>query len=144
VLAVGREGHVIGGHRAARADLGGLLAQQRGPDAELTLPLQCGRLDVPPADQREVAVETAQLLVADVQRVLGVLDALAFGCQQLDEVRLLREMRSRRSRYGVDHLGRLIQRSHRLLLAFRRGRGSRPIRGDGRVAAPGCGATHTW
>ena len=57
VLAVGREGHVVGGHRAAGADLGGLLAQQRGPDAQLALALQGGRLDVPAADQREVAVE---------------------------------------------------------------------------------------
>ena len=44
-------------HRAAGADLRGLLAQQRGPDAQLALALQRGRLDVPPADEREVAVE---------------------------------------------------------------------------------------
>ena len=78
------------GQRAAGADLRGLLAEQRGPDAQLALPLQRGRLDVPPADEREVAVEPAQLVVADVERVVGVLDALALGREQLDQVRLLR------------------------------------------------------
>ena len=106
-------------HRAAGADLRGLLAEQRGPDAQLALALQRRRLDVPPADQREVAVEAAQLVVADVEGVVGVLDALALGREQLDQIRLLREMRSRRPRYGVDHLGRLVQRCHGTLLAFR-------------------------
>ena len=55
----------------------------------------------------------AQLVVADVERVVGVLDALALGREQLDEVRLLREVGGGRPGYGVDHLGRLVQRSHR-------------------------------
>ena len=46
VLAVGREGEVLVAQRAAGADLGGLLAEQAGPDAELALPLQRGRLGV--------------------------------------------------------------------------------------------------
>ena len=79
--------------RAAGADLRGLLAEQRGPDAELALALQRGRLDVPAADEGEVAVEPAQLVVGDVEGVVGVLDPLALGREQLDEVRLLRQVR---------------------------------------------------
>src|SRR5215211_1030421 len=91
--------------RATGADLRGLLAEQRGPDAELALPLQRGGLDVPAADQREVAVEAAQLLVGQVDRVLGVLHPLALGGEQLDQVGLLRQVRGAGPRYGIDHLG---------------------------------------
>ena len=45
--------------RAAGADLGGLLPEQAGPEAQLTLPLQRDRLGVDAADQYEVAVELA-------------------------------------------------------------------------------------
>ena len=72
VLAVGREGHVLGPQRAAGADLGGLLPEQAGPDAELALALQRGRLGVELADDHQVAVETAQLLVGEVDAVVGV------------------------------------------------------------------------
>ena len=69
---------------------------------------------------------------------------LALGREQLDQIRLLREMRSRGPRYGVDHLGRLVQRCHGTLLAFH-GAG---VAGRSAVldvfAAPGCGTTHTW
>ena len=50
VLAVGREDEVLRAQRAAGADLGGLLAEQLGPDAELAVALQGGRLGVDPAD----------------------------------------------------------------------------------------------
>ncbi len=63
VLAVGREGVVLGAQRAAGADLGGLLAEQAGPQAELALALERGGLGVEAADEDEVAVEPAQLLV---------------------------------------------------------------------------------
>ena len=43
--------------RAAGADLRGLLAEQRHPDAELALALQRVGLPVEPADQHHVAVE---------------------------------------------------------------------------------------
>ena len=86
MLAVGGEGHVPRPQRAAGADLGRLLAEQRGPDAQLALALQGGRLDVDPADQDQVAVEAAELLGRDVQRVVGVLDPLALGGEELDEL----------------------------------------------------------
>jgi two-component system response regulator DevR len=57
VLAVGREGVVLRAQRAAGADLGGLLPEQAGPQAQLALALQRGGLGVEPPDQHEVAVE---------------------------------------------------------------------------------------
>ena len=86
VLAVGREGHVLRPKRPARADLRGLLAEQRGPDAELALALQGDRLEVDPADQHQVPVQRLDLLGGDVQRVVGVLDSLALGGEELDEL----------------------------------------------------------
>ncbi len=41
----------------AGTDLGGLLAEQRGPDAQFALALQGDRLGVDPADEDEVAVQ---------------------------------------------------------------------------------------
>src|SRR3954469_3771071 len=112
VLPVGREGHVCGLERAAGADLRRLLAQQRGPDAELTLPLQRGGLDVPAADEGQVAVEAAQLVVGQLDRVLRVLDPLALGGEQLDQLRLGGQVGRTGPRYRVDHLGGLVQRCH--------------------------------
>ena len=86
VLAVGREGVVLGTHGAAGADLRGLLAEQLGPDAELAVALERGGLDVDASGQHHVAVETAQLLGGEVVVELGVVDALTLGRQQLDEV----------------------------------------------------------
>ena len=68
VLAVGREGVVLRAQRAAGADLGRLLAEQAGPDAELALALQRGGLGVDAADEDEVAVEAAQVLVGRGRR----------------------------------------------------------------------------
>ena len=45
--------------RPAGADLGGLLAEQAGPDAQLALALQRGGLGVELADDDQVAVEPA-------------------------------------------------------------------------------------
>ncbi len=86
VLAVGREDVVLRAQRAAGADLGGLLAEQLGPDAELTVSLQGGRLGVDPPRQDHVAVEAAQLVRAEVEVELGVMHALTLGRQQLDEL----------------------------------------------------------
>ncbi len=61
VLAVGREHVVLGKQRAPRADLGGFLSEQLGPDAELAVALQGGGLGVDPPGQDHVAVEAAQL-----------------------------------------------------------------------------------
>ena len=85
VLAVGREGEVLRPQRPARADLRRLLAEQRRPDAELALPLQRGGLDVDAADQDEVAVEVAVLLVGQVDVVVGVVQSLALRGEQLHE-----------------------------------------------------------
>ena len=86
VLAIGREDVVLRAQRAAGADLGGLLAEQLGPDAELAVALERGGLDVDAAGEDHVAVEPAQLLGREVVVELGVVDALTLGGQQLDEV----------------------------------------------------------
>jgi hypothetical protein len=90
VLAVGREGVVLGTQGTAGADLGGLLAEQAGPQAQLALALERGGLGVEATDEDEVAVEPAQLLVAqgvDDGIVLRVRDPLALGVEQLDHLR---------------------------------------------------------
>ena len=90
VLAVGREDEVVRPERATGADLGGLLAEQAGPQAELALTLEGVALGVEPADEDEVAVEAPQVLgrqVRDVLVVVGVGHALTLGGQQLDHVR---------------------------------------------------------
>ena len=86
MLAVGREDEVLRLERAAGADLGGLLAEQLGPDAELAVALERGGLGVDPAREHHVAVEPAQLLGGEVAVELRVVDALALGRQQLDEL----------------------------------------------------------
>ena len=86
MLAVGREDEVLRAQRAAGADLGGLLAEQLGPDAELAVALEGGGLGVDPPGEHHVAVEAAQLLGGEVAVELGVVDALTLGGQQLDEL----------------------------------------------------------
>ena len=74
----------------AGPDLGGLLAEQARPQAELTLALQGGGLGVEAPREDEVAVETAQLLPAqrvDDGVVLGVRHALTLRAEQLDHLR---------------------------------------------------------
>ena len=76
--------------RATGADLGGLLAEQAGPQAELALALEGVALGVEAADEDEVAVEAPQVVgrqVRDVLVVVGVGHALTLGGQQLDHVR---------------------------------------------------------
>ena len=90
VLAVGGEGVVLGAQRPAGADLRGLLAEEAGPQAQLALALERGGLGVEAADEDQVAVEPAQLLVGqrvDDGVVLGVRDALTLGVEQLDHLR---------------------------------------------------------
>jgi hypothetical protein len=77
VLAVGGERHVPGRQGAGRADLGGLLAEQGGPQAELALALQRDRLAVDPADKHHVAVHALDVDVAE--GVVGMVDSLALG-----------------------------------------------------------------
>ena len=86
VLPVGREGHVARPERAAGADLRGLLAEQRRPDPELALALERDRLEVDPADDDQVPVQGLDLLGGDLQRVVGVLDSLPFGGEELDQL----------------------------------------------------------
>ena len=90
VLAVGGEDEVVRRERATGADLGGLLAEQARPQAELALTLEGIALGVEAADQDEVAVEAPQVVrgqVRDVLVVVGVGHALTLGGQQLDHVR---------------------------------------------------------
>ena len=91
VLAVGREDVVLRAQRAAGADLRGLLAEQLGPDAELAVALERGGLDVDAPGQDHVAEEAADCSAARRRQAVaegevGVLDALALGGQQLDEL----------------------------------------------------------
>ena len=89
MLAVAGEGVVLRAHGATAADLGGLLPEERGPQAELTLALQRGGLLVDATDEHEVAIEAAQLVVAqrvDDLVVLGVVDALTLGGEELHHV----------------------------------------------------------
>ena len=84
VLAVGGEGHVAGAERPPGADLGGLLAEQGGPDAQFALALQRDRLGVDPADQDEVAVQALHLVGGQLQGIVGVFEPLPFGREELD------------------------------------------------------------
>src|SRR5580693_7122165 len=86
VLAVGREHHVTRAQRPGRADLRGLLPEQRGPDAELALALQRDRLGVDPADQDQVPVHGPDIGGGQVERIVGMLDAFALRGEQLDEL----------------------------------------------------------
>lgn len=106
VLAVGGEGVVTGAHGPPGADLGGLLAEQRGPQAQLALTLQRGGLGVEPAHQHQVAVEGAQLVRGGGERVVRVLDPLAFRGEQLYELRL--GVRTRGAEGVRDAGGRLL------------------------------------
>ena len=74
--------------RSARPepDLGRLLAEQAGPEAQLALALQRGRLGVEPADQDQVAVEAAVLLVGEVEVIVRVLHPLPLRGQQLHQL----------------------------------------------------------
>ncbi len=77
VLTVGGEGHVLGGQRAGRADLRGLLADQRCPQGEFALALQRDSLGIDAPDEGHVSVHALDVHVAE--RVLGVVNPLAFG-----------------------------------------------------------------
>ena len=86
VLAVGRERHVVGVQGATRSDLGRFLSQQGSPDSQLALPLKRGCLGVEAANEGQVAVEAAQFVFGDLERVVGVLESLPLGGQQLHQV----------------------------------------------------------
>jgi hypothetical protein len=62
VVAVAGEHEVVVVQGAGRSDLGGLLAEQRGPQAQLPLPLERDPLAVDPPCAHHVPVETAQFL----------------------------------------------------------------------------------
>ncbi len=106
VLAVGREDVVVVAQGPAGADLGGLLAEQRGPQAQLALALQRGGLGVEAAGEHHVAVQAAELFGGDVGDVrvvrcgFLVLDPLALGRQQLDELGLAARGLCSWRRYG--------------------------------------------
>ncbi len=57
---------------------------EAGPQTQLALPLQCRRLDVGAADQDEVAIQVAVVLVGEVDVVAGVMHPFALGSEQLD------------------------------------------------------------
>ncbi|CPU65706.1 Uncharacterised protein [Mycobacteroides abscessus] len=91
VLAVRREDVVLGGERAAGADLRGLLALRLREQAELALALERRRLVVEAAREHHVAVETAQRRGVEVGDALAVAvglrgrDAGAGGRHELEQ-----------------------------------------------------------
>src|SRR6266849_5954191 len=87
MLAIGGECHVPRPEGPARANLGGLLAEQRGPDPELALALQGDRLEVDPANENEIPVQGPDFLGGDVERVVRMLDPLAFWSKELNRFR---------------------------------------------------------
>jgi len=87
VLTIGGKRHVSGAERAAGSDLGGLLAKQRGPDAQLALALQGDRLGIDSPDQHQIAVHAADGIRVEVKGVVGMLDPLTLGCEELDQLR---------------------------------------------------------
>jgi hypothetical protein len=89
VLAVGRERHVVGRQGPARPDLGRFLAEQGCPDAQFSLALQRDGLGVHPPDKHHVPVHALEIYVV-AERVIGVLDPLAFWGQELDKLTVLR------------------------------------------------------
>ena len=72
----------LGDRARAGADLRGLLAEQRRPQAELALALQGDRLAVDPPHEHHVAVHAPDIGVVD--GILGMVDPLAFGGEELD------------------------------------------------------------
>ena len=90
VLAVAREHEVVGAQRTRRADLRGLLAEQRRPEAELALALQRGGLGVDAAHDDHVLVQRRELRVIDVGDpgiVEAVLDSFPGGVEELHWIR---------------------------------------------------------
>ena len=97
-------GEVVGAQRAGRADLRGLLAEQRRPEAELALALEGHRLGIDAADDRHVAIEVAQLERIDVgdEVPVGAADgALPVDGDQLDQAVVARP--------GGEPLGRNLE-----------------------------------
>jgi len=95
------EHHVIQGQRPARADLRGLLPEQRGPDAELALALQGDRLGVDPADEHQIPVQGPDVGGGQLERVVRMLDPLALRGQQLDQPGLADHLRFGRRARGL-------------------------------------------
>ena len=90
VFAVAGEHVVVVAQRPRRADLGGLLAEQRRPQAQLTLTLQGGGFGVDAAHQHHVFVEGREGDRVDVGQPgveVGVRHPLTEGGEQLYEVR---------------------------------------------------------
>jgi hypothetical protein len=92
VVAVGAEGKVLGAQGAAGSDLGSLLAKGGWPQTDLAMSLESERLGVDAAGQHEIAVQTADRRVIAIEVELGVLDALAFWREQLDERKVVTDL----------------------------------------------------
>jgi hypothetical protein len=106
VLAVAGEGEVLGTEGAAGADLRGFLPEGRRPQADLTVPLEGEGLGVDTTRQHEVAVQAADGLVVAVEAELGVLDAFAGRCQQLDEWTVVADLIGHGCAHGSPLFGR--------------------------------------
>ena len=92
MLAIPGETVVLAEQGSTTADLRGLLTEQRHPQAKLALALQCGRFLIEAADQDQVAVQPAQVVVGqvgqvvDIGRRIAAEDPLALRVEQLDHL----------------------------------------------------------
>ena len=85
-LAVRRESVVAGTHRMGGTDLDALLPQDRTPQAKLAGALQGCRLHVRAPGEDDVAVERAQQVGVDLDRVVRMRLVVALGREQADDV----------------------------------------------------------
>ena len=86
VFPIGGEDDVAGSEGVSGADLRGLLAEGRRPQAEFAVPLQGRGLGIEPPCQHHVPKVLGQVVVGSLEGELGVLDALPIGGQQLHHV----------------------------------------------------------
>ena len=80
---------VEGADGGRRADLGGLLAEHRGPQRQFALALQGRRLGVQPARQHHRAQVRGDGRVVACVGELRVVDSASLGGQELDEGRIV-------------------------------------------------------
>ena len=71
MLAITPEYEVTGTDAASRPDLRGLLPEQRSPERELALALQCRGLGVDATNDDQVFVDATELGVVDVSDIRG-------------------------------------------------------------------------
>ena len=85
-LAVRRKAVVGGAHGMGGTDLHALLAEDRTPQPELAGALKCRRLDIGTSREDDVAIELAEEVGSDLDRIVRMLAEVALGREQSDDV----------------------------------------------------------